>query len=379
MNQRETKNKEIVRLRQKPLVGGNFSLYLDIYWKGERAYDFLNLYINPGETQLDRELNKSTWELAERIKAQRVIDIQSGKHKIYQTKTAMSFLEYFKQLAKNRLNSLGNYGNWDSCYKHLQKFADGKDITFADVDEEFLTRFKRFLVTEKLTKSNTRLSQNSCYSYYNKVVAALREAYGEKIIMENPTDRVKGIKPGESKREFLTWEEVQKITETKCEDERLKTAFLFSVLTGLRWGDVVNLTWDDIRGSESAGWHIRFQQQKTKGHEVLPITPEARNLLGESKAPEYKVFGKMRYTSHVSVQLGRWMMRAGIDRKITFHCARHTHATLLLSNGVDIYVVSKLLGHKHIHTTEIYAKVTNIKKNEAISKLPKLSLTPSGQ
>jgi integrase len=135
------------------------------------------------------------------------------------------------------------------------------------------------------------------------------------------------------------------------------------------------MKWSEVRGSESSGWYIQFQQQKTKEHEVLPITKEARDLLGKEKDPEERVLIGLKYSTKTNLALARWLAKAGITRYLTFHCARHTHATLLLSQGVDIYVVSKLLGHKTIKTTEIYAKVSNIKKQEAVNKLPKLKIS----
>jgi len=374
MENKKNKNKEIVRLREKVLTDGNTSLYLDVYWKGERHYDFLNLFMNSGLTQTDKQTNRETWNLAQQIKAQRLIDLQSGKYNVYESKSDQSFLDYFKQLTTNRYNSQGNYGNWDSCYKHLLTFAKGKDITFGDVDEVFLNKFKHFLLTEDLTKSKTKLSQNSCHSYYNKVRAALRQAFEERIIQENPAERLRGIQPGETKREFLSWKEIEELYKHPCDVRNLKEAFLFSVLTGLRWSDVMKMTWSEVRGSKKEGWHLSFQQKKTKDFEVLPITNEAREILGPKGSHEELVFLGLKYSAYTNVALAKWMLRAGIHRHITFHCARHTHATLLLTQGVDIYVVSKLLGHKHIKTTEIYTRVTNMKKQEAIKKLPKITL-----
>lgn len=236
-------------------------------------------------------------------------------------------------------------------------------------------RLKHYLLHEKITSSKNKLSQNSAHSYFNKVKAALRQAYEEKYINENPATRIRGIKAGETKREFLTWEEVQNISKVPCDVKKLKEAFMFSILTGLRGSDIIKMTWSEVRGSNSEGWYIRFQQQKTKDFEVLPITQQARDLLGNANDREVRVFIGLKYSSYTNVALARWMMKAGIHRNITFHCARHTHATLLLTQGVDIYVVSKLLGHKNIKTTEIYAKVTNMKKNEAINKIPTLELS----
>lgn len=379
MKRKEKQRKEPIKIRQKELANGNMSLYLDIYWKGEREYDFLNLYLLDAKNTVDREQNRQTMLVADQIKSQRLLDLQSGKYKLKQTKMDHSFIDYFKQLKKDRLNSKGNYGNWDAALKHLLSFTKNKDLKISDVDETWLMRFKHYLLNEKLTNAGEKLSQNSAHSYFNKIKAALRQAFEEKYINENPATRIRGIKQAETKREFLTWEEVEKITKQPCDAKKLKEAFLFSIMTGLRWSDIMKMKWSEVRGSKAGGWYIQFQQQKTKDHEVLPITKEARDLLGEEKDKDERVFIGLKYNSKTNVALARWLAKAGITRYVTFHCARHTHATLLLSQGVDIYVVSKLLGHKTIKTTEIYAKVSNIKKQEAVNKLPKLKITQINQ
>lgn len=376
MKRKEKQRKEPIKIRQKELANGNISLYLDIYWKGEREYDFLNLYLINAKNGIDRDQNNKTMMVAEQIKAQRLVDLQSGKYRMKQTRSEVSFIEYFKQLMKDRLNSKGNYGNWDSALKHILAFTKGKDLKLIDVDETWLMRIKHYLLHDARTPFDTKLSQNSAHSYFNKIKATLRQAFEEKFINENPAGRIRGIKQAETNREFLTWEEVESITKATCDTKKLKEAFLFSIMTGLRWSDIIKMKWSEVRGSKSAGWYIQFQQQKTKEHEVLPITKEARNLLGEEQQPDERVFYGLKYSTKTNLALARWLARAGITRYVTFHCARHTHATLLLSQGVDIYVVSKLLGHKTIKTTEIYAKVSNMKKVEAVNKLPKLKFNP---
>ncbi len=369
-----TISKSAVKIRKRELSNGNASLYLDIYWKGERTYEHLNLFLSSEKSRATEKVNRETMILADQIRAQRLIDLQSGKYKIEQTKSQASFIKFFEQLIEDRLNSYGNWGNWKGALKHIQRFTKGKDVRFVDIDEDWLVRFKNFLLTEKLNRGDTKLSQNSCYSYYNKVRAALREAYEQRYINENPASRVRGIKQGETNREILSLEEVKAISKKNCRVKKLKEAFLFSVLTGLRWSDIMHLTWMEVRGSNKEGWHLRFQQQKTKQFETLPINAEARKLLGDQGEPGDRVFKGLKYSAYTNVVLNQWMMAAGIHRYITFHCARHTHATLLLSSGVDIYTVSKMLGHKHLQTTEIYTRVTNMKKNEAIAKLPELHL-----
>lgn len=367
--------KSIVKLKKRLLSNGNYSLYLECYWKGERSYETLNLFISSDPGRAISDQNKATLLLADQIRSQRVVDLQSGKYKLQQTKENESFITYFEAITKGKLNKFGTWGNWWGTLKHIKKFTKNKDVKFSDIDEKWLIAFKNFLSTEKLTSANTTLSQNSCYSYYNKVRACLRMAYEEKYINENPATRVRGFSQGESKREFLTLEEIQAISKKPCRAKKMKEAFMFSILTGLRWSDIAKLEWSEVRGSDTQGWFLRYQQQKTGQFEVLPITKQAREILGIDDGKNERVFQGLKYSAQSNIALSQWMMSAGIFRHITFHSARHTHATLLLSSGVDIYTVSKLLGHKHIHTTEIYTKVTNIKKNEAIAKIPLLEIT----
>ena len=107
-------------------------------------------------------------------------------------------------------------------------------------------------------------------------------------------------------------------------------------------------------------------------YHVLPITPQAKELLGERCEANRPIFKDLKYSSKTSIELCRWAIAAGVAKRITFHSARHTHATLLLSHGVDIYTVSKLLGLKHVVSTERYAHVTDRLKTEAIHKLAKI-------
>ncbi len=134
--------------------------------------------------------------------------------------------------------------------------------------------------------------------------------------------------------------------------------------------DVKSITWGKIRHTEGAGWHLEYTQKKTKGAEILPISDQAVNILGERKTNEDQIFKNLSYHTHMNNQLQQWVTDAGIGKKITFHCARHTFATLQLSMDTDIYTVSKLLGHRHLKTTEIYAKVIDKKKIDAVKKIP---------
>ncbi|MBD3749340.1 MAG: site-specific integrase [Sphingobacteriales bacterium] len=362
-----------VTLRQRT-KGDKVSLYLDYYHKGKREYEYLELYLFPEPekgklTKEQKESNKETLALAESIRSKRQIEIQNGIYGFQdQSKLKGSFLRYVEYLAEKRKSSQGNYDNWDSALKHLKKYVKF-DVSFGQVDKNWLDGFREYLMKEAKTPSKQPLSQNSQSSYFNKIRAALKQAYKEGIIKQNPADLVDGIKPGEPEREFLTYEELQAVAKAECEIPLLKTAFLFSAMTGLRWSDVQKMVWSEVQHSKEVGYYIRFRQKKTKGAETLPISEQAFGLLGERGNPEDRVFIGLKYSAWHNLKLQQWVMRGGVTKTITFHCARHTYATLQLTLGTDIYTVSKLLGHKDLKTTQIYAKIIDDKKKVAANKI----------
>jgi integrase len=362
-----------VTLRRRT-KGDKVSLYLDYYNDGKRDYEYLQLYLIPEPekgklTKEQKEQNRRTLALAEAIRSKRMLQIKNEEYGFRDTDKAKgSFLAYFERLTEKRRYSEGNWGNWDSVLKHLQKFAPN-GVQFKDVDKNWLENFKEYIQHEAKSKSDKKLSQNSQSSYFSKVTAALKEAQKEGIIQNNPANLVEGISPDDPDREFLTLEELQAAAKVECEMPLLKNAFIFSALTGLRWSDIEKLVWSEVQHSEQSGYYIRFRQKKTKGAETLPISEQAFRLLGERKEPKNKVFEGLYYSAWHNLKLREWVMKAGITKHITFHCARHTYATLQITLGTDIYTVSKLLGHRHLKTTEIYAKVIDQKKQEAAQRI----------
>ena len=149
----------------------------------------------------------------------------------------------------------------------------------------------------------------------------------------------------------------------------MKRAALFSALTGLRFSDIQKMTWGEIEHIEGQGYFLNFDQQKTKGVEVQPISEQAYGLCGSPGELATKVFEGLEYSAYHNKNLFQWIGAAGITKDNTFHCFRHTYATLQLFNGTDIYTVSKLLGHKDLKTTQIYAKIVDKSKREASDKI----------
>lgn len=372
-----------VKLRQKKISGERHSLYLD-YWPeilhpktGKKTRrEFLGSYIydNP-KSAIDKQHNKETLQLAEQIRQKR--DNNVNKPEIYtgyekeQLKIKelgeINFVEYFKKLTENRTGS--NYGSWLSAYNYLKDFTKGS-LRFADLNETFFDEFRRHLLTTKSNKSDkTTLSQNSCVAYFNKVKAALRQAYKEGILQSDINIRVEPIKTVETERNVLTIEELNSLIKTDCNNPLLKRAAIFSALTGLRFSDIKKLSWNDLEFIEGQGYIIKFIQQKTKGVEVLPIDEQAFSLLGDRRDPGDLVFEGLKYSAYENKYLYQWIGAAGITKEITFHCFRHTYATLQLSQGTDLYTVSKMLGHRSIRTTQIYSRVMDKAKREASGRI----------
>ncbi len=242
-------------------------------------------------------------------------------------------------------------------------------LPFNQIDEEFCNNYRDYLLGAKSLGRNKTISNNTAFSYYNKFLAVIREAFKYGYIQKNLVQKVNKIKEEETERQFLTLEELNALVNMDCESISLKRKALFSALTGLRSSDIEKLVWSEVEYTEQDGYFLRFRQKKTKGMETLPISEQAFQLMGERKDPDTQVFISYKSISTQNRILKQWVKDAGITKEITFHCFRHTYATLQITNGTDIYTVSKMLGHKDIKTTQIYAKIVDEKKRETTSKI----------
>lgn len=373
-----------ISLKSKKIKNGKLSLFIEFYKghyidkngvnKYDRDFEYLKLYpLENPSTSDEKRTNKEIYGLAEKILAIRKAEFYQGKFKLRNDKKGqITFMDYYNRLKEERFETMANYGNWDAAQKHIEKYCPPHK-QLKDIDTDFVKGFKTYLNTKAKTKSNTPLSQNSKYTYFNKFKAALREAYTENYLEENVLKSVKGFEQGESTREYLTYSELQALTQAECKYPVLKNAFIFSCLTGLRWSDIDKLRWSEVR-DEDTGSRIIFRQKKTDGLEYLYVSGQSRNLLGKRANASERVFKGLKYGAVYNTEILRWCMKAGITKHITFHSARHTNAVLLLENGADIYTVSKRLGHREIRTTEIYTKIIDQKMKEAANMIPELDM-----
>ena len=388
------KLKEPVRIRFKQLSNGNQSIYLDYYTGdvirkenyvgGKRKYEFLKLYLIPERTREDKAKNEATLALAKAIQSRRIVEVQNDAHGFQNTnKSRVNLLDYLENIGKQSAEQGSrNYARTVLNTVRALKLFRGDYIAFRDVDKEFLSEFTDYLRQMPkaskygVLKTGGRLSANSVVSYYGTLRTAINRAYKEGIITVNPTkefDFASKVRQEPSRREYLTIDELKTLINTECRHEIVKRAFLFSCLCGLRVSDIRKLRWCDLQRS---GGRVRIEitMQKTKEPLYLPISDEALKWLperGEANDSDY-IF-PLTHEGTVNDTLQHWAKVAGITKHISFHVARHTHATMMLTLGADLYTVSKLLGHKNIATTQIYAKIVDKKKEEAIGLIPNLT------
>lgn len=383
--------KEPIKLRFKQLKDGNQSIYLDCYVNGIREYKFLNLYLRPDNSRENKMWNKEQLRLANAIKAQYIIDIQNGEFgfKDRNRTRKLSFLTYCEDMAAeyeaNGQTSCAVLMR--SAVKRMTAYK-GKNITFNHIDKEFLIGFIEYLNSDirdfdKESKDKKRkpkpLSEVYKEALFARIMVALNKAERDGIIVKNPgKDIDRKLKPHaeQKSRCYLTLDEIQKIIDTEYKpDNDIKPAFLFCCFSGLRYSDVQKLTWGEITVSPEGYAQIETNMQKTGKDITIPLSDNALKWLPKrtDQPSASRIFYKLPdQVTNADVRLRTIIKKAGITKHVTFHCLRHTFATLTLTYGADLYTVSKLLGHSNIRTTQIYAKIVDESKRKAVNLIPKL-------
>ncbi len=347
-----------VKLRKKSLASGKISLYLDIYHNGKRNYEFLNITYN----SKDSNVKKNSIILAESIRAKRELELIHHDHGFIPSfKKKANYVDYFKKLVQSKPPT---EKAWKNTLNYLERFTSSY-IQFLGVTEEWLESFKTYLLT--------KVSQSTAHTYFSKIKASLRQATKDKILISNPAQNVDQIPRKDKQRTYLELHEIETLLKAHCMNQEVKRAFLFACFTGLRISDIKSLEWGNINGSK-----MELSQKKTNDSLYLPLSQTALSILNDKRKnviplPITKVFD-LPSDPHIWKVVNKWYKEAKLEKKISFHTSRHTFATMSLTLGVDLYTVSKLLGHTDIKHTQIYAKIIDQKKVEAIQKLPKMEV-----
>jgi site-specific recombinase XerD len=372
-----------VTLRCRPVSKGRQALYLDFYppvlntdTGQQTRREFLKLYIYDKPKGFGEKLNNSeNQRMAELICTRRRNEL--NKEFIYtpfeleqlrlKEIGQRSFLKYFRKQGDKRVGK--NWDIWDTAIFHFENFLQGKSVMFQDITISFIDDYREYLLTAK-NRRNTgnKIARNTALSYFNKLKTTLKKAYKEGLLQFDVNAGIEGIKEQESARNYLTLEEATALFRTPCSKEVVKRVSLFSILTGMRYSDIAKLKWSEVQHTLNDGYYIRFTQQKTEKQENLPISEQAYQILGKPNLPAELVFpGLRKWDFDRFVPL--WVAASGISKHITFHCFRHTYATLQIAGGTDLLTVSKMLGHKSVKTTQIYTKVVDQSKRDAAGRI----------
>lgn len=309
-------------------------------------------------TAQERQDKKNKLLLADKVKAKMEIDELYAFNMIEKNfQWNKDFLEYLEDFIERKVQP-SEKRTYCAMLKKFKRYVGRNKLPCSDIDEEFLLGFKDYLDLE--------LSGVSAYNYFKKLKRVIKEATIAKYFRTNPMTEIVNSKGKSKEKETLVFEEVKALLETECQNEVIKTAFLFCCYTGIRFCDVQALTWNNIKNNNT----LDLVQLKTKERLTMDLHQDAVRLLEISKRQnnDKLVFQLPTNTTCLKV-LREWVAKAGINKHITWHCSRHTFATLLNHQNQNITTISKLLGHKSLKETEIYIRVAENAKSKAVKSL----------
>lgn len=335
--------------------------------------------------------NKELIRLANAVKAERIISIQNGEFGFKDLKRTrkLNFIQYLEKMAET-YEANGQTACGVLMRSAIRRLVDykGKVIPFSAVTKEYLIGFIDYLNNEKYdfdkkgwrrADKPRKLSGVYKEALFARVMVALNKAEREGIILKNPGKSIDAsLKPRteEKSRAFLTLDEVKIISETEYRPNNdIKPAFMFACFTGLRYSDIYKLTWGELTVGPDGTMRLDTKMKKTGKDIFIPLSDNAIAWLPErgDATDNARIFYKLPdQVGNADARLHTLTKKAGINKHVSFHVARHTFATLTLTYGADLYTVSKLLGHANMRTTQIYAKIVDENKRKAVNLIPAL-------
>ena len=331
----------------------------------EVRYEFLNLekYVNH-TNEIQKEHNAMIDEIAEAIRCDRYMRMVKRDYSfLLKGQLNGSFLDYFR-------NCCEYYGIKYICsYKHFKRFCNNK-CSFRDLSVSLCEKYSKFLIKETGCKRKSKLKQNTTAAYLNAFLSVVELAYKDGILQKNIAVDVKRIHWNhDTQKEYLEENEIQQLENLDfSENTMIKQAALLSVYTGLRRSDIINLEWKDVNLRYKNKSSINLTIQKTEKAILLPLSTSATKLLRSIKKDSPRVFpGLTEYMLNKEIPL--MIDKANIKKHITFHSFRHSFAMLLLNKGADIYTIAKLMGHKSVSSTQVYAQLSDEQLRKTVLRL----------
>jgi len=336
-------------------------LYLDIYHSGMRKWEPLGITLTDDKVQ-----NKEAIRIAEICRSKRELQLVSGEWDLIdRTGGKIMLYEYLRKVTEETRNVC--------IMKLLERFPNGKTIQLGNINERWLREFQDYLIKD------CGLSGTTPYTYSTILRTALNRAAREKLIIASPARNVRKPPKPDTHRIYLAPEEVQLLANAIMlpgKQQEVQRGFLFGCCTGLRISDIKSLKWGDI---ERSSLQIIKCQKKTHDNVYIPLNETAWSIINDKKLhdstePIFPILAKEKGNSPSIRILKLLAKRAGLKKNISWHTARHTFAVMSLESGTEIYTLSKLLGHRDLKTTQIYAKATDKMKRAAVDALPAIDL-----
>ena len=325
--------------------------------------DRINRHLDEIRSQLDRHY-RDIRDRESYVTAEKVKNAWLGFGKRY--RTLLSSFRSFTEDLHGRIGVDRSKNTWYrylATMKHLQAFLTAKyrvsDIALAELEQSFIEQFHVYLKTERALKLT------SICRYLDCLINVVKIAFNDGIMPRNPFASYRYNEPA-PERAFLNETEILTLQHAALRTRKqrvIRDLFLFSCYTGIPYGDMCRLTTEDLEVAEDGEVWIKTARKKTKIDYEVPLLDIPLLILDKYRdmAPEGKLL-PMYSNNELNRTLKRIAAICGIERKLVFHCGRHTYATeITLSHGVPLETVSKMLGHSRISTTQIYAKVTDDK------------------
>ena len=375
-----------IEIKERALKGGNSGLYLEYYEKGFRKRENLHLYLIPDNAPNAKSINKRTYLKAIAIRSDRILnppefDKWPGQEEGIDCKT--TWLEWCDEYIRYSAccgNGSSAMQQKNNVCKRINEYLDSidrKDILLKDVTTEIISGLYDYMRNDyrnpgQIKVREGRMADSSLRHFGETINAIFNKALREGRIGFNPLrglNKLERFHVPDKHREYLTPDELMRFlaVETATETEhQVQTAFGFSCMTGLRLGDIQRLRWGDIKPM-GKGWAVSIVQHKTGSPVTVPLNELALSLLPlRPENEDENVFHLPKRSCRVTKYVHSIRDKAGIfGKELTYHCSRHTAATLAISAGAELYSVSKILGHRNLVSTQVYAKVDLEKKMEA--------------
>ena len=364
-----------IKVRYKELEDGSKSIYLDYMVDGKRINEYLKMYLLPGRSTEVKRMNDHTRRAVANIMAHRLENLAWDKD-------ADAGIEDSKRLLidvcaefasiRARRGTKGAKTRYNSLIHYIKKV--NAHIRMWEVNLEFVQAFADYLMKKERTAIGEPLAKATIRSQIYALSSVMFHAVRKGMVKENPVELfdTATIQGTVHKRNYLIADEIKMLIETPCSNVEYKKLFLFGCFVGLRYSDLRTLKWKDII-IENGLTRIEKMMNKTKHMVYVPLGKMALQYLPPRKNFDDLVFDGLPFKIvDIDIVIKEWAKSAGIKKTVTFYTARHTFATLSLTQGADLFAVSQLMGHKDISTTEGYAEIIDVKKEADIALLDDL-------